>query len=104
MTPPTPTGSSLPTGVNEPVRPNRGLDVLQVFGNALDLAEDRIQRMLQRAVDLVALARSQFFQIRVDAIARLDTRLPVPALQVFDDLFAREDGLGDVVEHRRPGL
>ena len=37
---------------------------------ALDLAEDRIERMLQRAVELVPLRRPQLVEVRVDLLAR----------------------------------
>ena len=48
-----------------------GDDVMQVFVLALDLAEDRIERMLQRAVERVPLRRPQLVEIAVDALARL---------------------------------
>ena len=85
--------------VDDAVRARRVQDVVQVLGLALDLAEDRIERMLQRAVDRVPLRRPQFFEIGVDALARLLAALAVVAAEVLDDLFALEDGLGDVVQH-----
>jgi len=39
-----------------------------VLGNARDLAEDRVERMLQRAVDRVSLARAQLLEVFVDAL------------------------------------
>jgi hypothetical protein len=75
----------------------RDVDVLV---DPFDLAQDRIQRMLQRPVDRVALRGAQFVEIGVDALARLEFGLPVAATQVPRDLFARQHRLGDVVEHR----
>ena len=39
---------------------------MQVFVLALDLAEDGVERMLQRAVELVPLGRAQLVEIPVD--------------------------------------
>ena len=75
----------------------RDLDVLL---DALDLAQDRIERVLQRAVDGIALRGPQLVEVGVDPLARLQLALPVPAAQVARDVLAREDRLGDVVwEH-----
>ena len=76
-------------------------DVLDALVDALDLAEDRIERMLQRAVDGVPLRRPELVEVGVDALARLRRRLPVAALKVARDLFAREHRPGDFVEHQR---
>ena len=38
--------------------------------DALDLAEDRIERMLQRAVDRIPLRRPQLVEIPMDPFAR----------------------------------
>ena len=73
---------------------DRGRHVMQIFVKPLDLAQDRIERMLQRAIELVALRRAQFVEIRVHLVTR-----------VLQNLFAREHRLGDIVEHqRRSGL
>ena len=71
---------------------------------ALDLAQDRIERMLQRAVDRIALRRPQLVEVAVDALARLQLRSARAPSQIPRDVVAREDRLGDVVEHRPFGL
>ena len=70
-----------------------------VFVDAFDLPEDRVERMLQRPVDRIPLRRPQLIEIRVDALARLEFGLPMAAPQVPRDVIPRQDGLGDVVEH-----
>ena len=60
--------------------------------------------MLQRAVELVPLRRAQLVEIAVDALARLRAALAVAAAQVLEHLLAREDGLGDVIEHSESRL
>ena len=54
-----------------------GDDVVQVLVLALDLAEDRIERMLQRAVEPVPLRGAQLLEIGVDPLARLLAALAV---------------------------
>src|SRR3954462_7112261 len=55
--------------------------------------------MLQRPVDPVALPCAQFVEVCVNPLARLRAALAVAAPQVPGDFFARQHGLGDVVEH-----
>src|SRR5688500_18593051 len=69
------------------------------FGDPLDLAQNRIERMLKRPVDRVPLGGAQFVQVRMDALPRLQLGLTVAATQVSRHFFAREHCLGDVVEH-----
>ena len=52
-------------------------DVVQVLVLALDLSEDRIERMLQRAVDRMPLRRPQLVEVAVDAFASLVAALAV---------------------------
>ena len=67
---------------------------MQTAFKSLDLAQNRIERMLERAVELVPLRGAQLVEIGVYLFAR-----------VLEDLLAREDGLRDVVQHEsRPGL
>ena len=56
--------------VDDAVRAHGADDVLQVLVLAFDLPEDRIQRMLQRAVELVALRRPQLVEVGVDSARR----------------------------------
>ena len=74
--------------------------VRRALGNALDLAQDRIERVLQRLVDGVALRRPQLVEIGVDALARLRPGLDARSAQVPRHVFVREHGLGDLVLER----
>ena len=70
--------------VDDAARARGGLDDLDVLADAFDLAENRIERMLQRAVDRIPLRRPQLVEIAVDPLAR---RAPaVAALQIARDL------------------
>ncbi len=80
-------------GVHDPVRPRRRQDVLQVFRDALDLPEDRIERMLQGAIEGVALSCAQLLEIGADALARSHPFFAVVPSEVFEDLFVFEDRL-----------
>ena len=77
-----------------------GLGELDVLADPLDLAEDRVERVLERPVDRVALRRAQLLEIGLDPLARRAPALAVAALQVPRDLVAGQHGLGDLVEHR----
>jgi hypothetical protein len=79
----------------------RGLGDLDVLADALDLAQDRVQRMFERTVDGVALRRAQLFQIRLDPRPCGAAALAVAPQQVACDLFPRQYGLGDLVDHRQ---
>ena len=81
------------------MRPHRGGDVVQVFVLALDLAENRIERMLERPVELVPLGRAQLVEVSVNPFAGLRTAFTVAAAEVFEDLLVRHDGLGNIVLH-----
>ena len=85
--------------VDDAVLADRVGDVVQVLVLALDLAQDRIERMLQRAVELVALRRAQLVEVAVDLLARLRAAVAVAAAEVPDDVLVREDRLGDVILH-----
>ena len=75
--------------------------IADVLLDALDLAQDRVERVLQRAVDRVALRRPQLVEVGVDPLARLQLALPVTAAQVARDVLPRENRLGDVVGKHR---
>jgi len=82
--------------VDDPVRPGRRCDVVQMLVLPLDLAEDRIEGVLQRPVDGVALLGLQLVEIPVNAIAGIVAAFaPVPEL--LDDLFAGQHSLGDII-------
>ena len=72
---------------------------VDVFVDAFDFAKDWIERVFQRPVNRIALRRPQFIEIRVDAFACFEFRLPMAAAQVPRHIISGEDGLGDVVEH-----
>ncbi len=79
--------------VDDAMRAHGADDVRQVLVLALDLAQDWIQRMLERAVELVPLRRAQLVEVSVDLLA-----------WVFEELLAREYRFGDVVQHQTAGL
>ncbi len=72
---------------------------VDVFLDPFDLAEYRVERVLERAVNRVTLGRAQLVEIRMNAFAGLEFRLPMAATQVPCDIVARQHGLSDVVEH-----
>ena len=74
--------------VHDAVAAHRRRHVVQVLVLALDLAQDGIQRMLQRAIELVALRRAQLLEIGADLLAR-----------ILQHILARKYGLRDLVEH-----
>ena len=74
----------------------RDVDVLL---DPVDLAEYRVEGVLEGAVNGVTLCRAQLVEIRMNALAGLELRLPMAATQVPCDIVARQHGLGDVVEH-----
>ena len=76
---------------------NRDAAYAHVLADAFDLAENRVERMLERLVDRVALRRAQLLQVAFDAGACLCACGLV--VEVAGDLLAREDRLRDVIEH-----
>jgi hypothetical protein len=66
----------------------------------LELPENRVQRVLERTIQLIALRGAQFVEIAHDARARLLAPQAVAAVEVSRDLVAGEDRLGDLVDHR----
>ena len=75
----------------------RRLDDVEMFDPAIDLAENRIQRMLQRPVERVPLRRLELFEVCEHPLPAV--RAAVRTLQVPHDVLACEDGLGEVVIH-----
>ncbi len=63
----------------------------------LDLAENRIQRVLQRAVKRIPLRRPQLFEIGEHALAAVGAA--VRAAEIPGHIFASEDGLGEIVRN-----
>ncbi len=55
--------------VDDPVRAGRRSDMVQVLVLPLDLAQDRIERVLQRPVDRISLLGLQLIEISVNPIA-----------------------------------
>jgi hypothetical protein len=82
----------------------RGVDgVLDVLGDAPDLSQDRVQRVLQRPVEPVPLRRPQLDEVRLDALAGVGFRRALDAAQVLRDVVAREHRLCDVVRSHWSG-
>ena len=57
--------------VDHAAAPDAVLRELHVFGNALDLAQNRIERVLKGPVEPVALGGAEFFQVALDPLPRL---------------------------------
>ena len=70
-----------------------------VLVDALDLPQNRIERVFEGAINRVALRGPQLVEVGVDPLAGLQLRLPVPTPQVAPYVFPRQHRLGDVVEH-----
>ena len=66
-----------------------------VLDDAIDLPQDGVERILQRAIELVALRGLQLVQVAHDARARVITGQAMSAFQEPRDIFTRENGLGD---------
>ena len=77
-------------------RRDRAFDMLDV---PVDLPQDRVERVLERPVERVALRRPQLLEVGVHPLPSLAGVLAVGALQVAHDFVAREYGLRDVVGH-----
>ena len=88
-------------GGRRAVAASASVDVLVV---ALDLAQDRIERMLQRPIELVALRGPQLVEVALDPLPGFVAAQAVTAVEVARDLVAGEDGLRDLVGHRHDGL
>ena len=61
---------------------------VDVLGDALDLAEDRVEGVLQRAVDRVALRGVQLLEVALDPLARGAPALAATALEIPGDLLS----------------
>ena len=83
--------------VHDAAGERRLFGVLEVFGDAPDFPENRVERVLQRAIEAVALRGTQFVEIGLDPLARVGFRRPRYAPQVSSDVVARQDGFRDVV-------
>src|SRR6185436_3742617 len=59
--------TSVVRGVDDAPRLGCGFRDVNVLADAFDLAEDRIERVLEGAVNRVALPRAQLLEIRFDA-------------------------------------
>ena len=70
---------------------------LHVFGDALDLAENRIERMLQRAVEPVPLGGAQLFEVPLDPLPRVTSGGLGIVAEIPGHVLARQDGAPDVV-------
>ena len=68
-------------------------------GNFLDLAQDGVERVLQRPVEFVPLRRPELVEVGVDAFARPLLVFAVSAAQILDDFLTSENRLGELVEH-----
>ena len=74
--------------VDDAAAARRGFDWLEVLADAFDLAQDRIERVLQRAIDGVSLRRLELVEVGFDPLTCGATAFAVAALQVPRDLFS----------------
>ena len=65
----------------------------------LDLSQDGIERVLEGAIDRIALRRPEFVEVGVNPLARIELGLAMSAPKITGDILSRENGLRDVVEH-----
>ena len=70
-----------------------------MLGLAVDLAEDRIERVLEHPVDGVALPRAQLVEVLVHTLLGLLAGGAMAAVEIRHHFLAREDALGDLVGH-----
>ena len=70
---------------------------LLMLADAFDLSQDRIERIFERPIQLVALRRLQLIEVREHLGARRGARQPVAALEKTGHVCPGEDGFGDGV-------
>ena len=75
----------------------RGFDDVEMLDVPIDLPQNRIERMLERAVERIALRRLQLLEVGEDPLAAVGAA--VRALQISHDVLAREDGLSEIVRN-----
>jgi hypothetical protein len=75
--------------VDDTVRRGGRLRQLDVFRMSTDLAQDRIERVLQDAIHRVSLGGLELFQVGGDALVGLFGGQPRAAAQVTRHLFSR---------------
>jgi hypothetical protein len=70
-----------------------------MFGLSLDLAEDGVERVLQRPVKAMTLRRPELVEVRTDPRPHLFTGHAIASPEVPRYFLAGQHGLGDVIEH-----
>ena len=75
----------------------RLLGVRHAFGDAADFAKNRIERVLQRAVEPIALRGAELDEVLFDALTRLAGRRALNAAQVSRDIVSSEYSARDLV-------
>ena len=83
--------------VDDPLGPRRRTDDIDSLADAIDLAKQGVERMLQRAVYPVALRGSKLFEVAVNGGVRLIPRLSSATVEIPDHFVAGEHGLRDLV-------
>ncbi len=87
--------------VDDAVAARRGLGRLDVFADAFDVAQQQVDRMLERPVHRVALRRPQLFEVAFDPLARFATAFAVRVRQILRDFVPGQHGARDFVKHRQ---
>ncbi len=89
--------------VNDPTRACGRLDDVEMLDPPIDLPKNRVQRVLERAIERISLRRSELFEVGEDPFAPV--RTPVRAAKISHHVLAREDSLGEIVRnHEVPAL
>ena len=83
--------------VDDPPGARRRLDDVEMLDAAIDLPQNRVERVLERAVKRIPLRRLELFEVREHPLAAIGAA--VRALKVSHDVLAREDGLSEVVRN-----
>ena len=75
----------------------RRLDDLEMLDAPIDLPQNRVQRVLERAVKRIPLRRLELFEVGEDPLAAVRTAVGAP--EISRHVLAREDGLSEIVRN-----
>ena len=71
--------------------------VLDVLGDATNLSQDGVERVLKRAIEAVSLRRAELVEIRLHALASIIVGLSAVRAEVLRHIIARQHCPRDVV-------
>jgi hypothetical protein len=73
--------------------------VVQIFVETLYFPENRVERVLEGAVDRIPLCGAELLDVGADALAGLLAAGTVALPKVSDDFVAGQHGLADLIVH-----